>query len=90
VGALFIIGFNIFITSFLLVLIKYAFRVPLRMSDEALLIGDDAIHGEDAYTFEELPRSILYGDTERVPVRGDGELGTPIPGKSSNDEVKSD
>ena len=57
-------------------LIKYVFRVPLRMSEEMLLIGDDAVHGEDAYAFGEVPRSILYGDTERVPVSGDGELGT--------------
>jgi len=33
--------------------IKYVLRIPLRMSEENLLIGDDAIHGESAYTFGE-------------------------------------
>ena len=32
--------------------IKYVCRVPLRMSDEMLEIGDYAIHGEEPYTFE--------------------------------------
>ena len=45
VGALFIIGWNIVWTSLILLFIKYALRIPLRMSDEMLLIGDDAIHG---------------------------------------------
>jgi ammonium transporter, Amt family len=31
--------------------IKYVCRVPLRMSEEALLIGDEAIHAEDPYCF---------------------------------------
>jgi hypothetical protein len=45
VGAFFVIGWNIVWTSLILLFIKYALRVPLRMSDEMLLIGDDAIHG---------------------------------------------
>ena len=56
--------------------IKYVLRVPLRMSDEDLLVGDDAIHGEDAYAFGEPTRSLLHGDTERRPINGDGELGS--------------
>jgi len=79
VGALFIIGFNIFMTSVVLLFIKYVLRVPLRMSEEQLIIGDDAIHGEDAYCFTDTDgygnRSLLNGDTERTPISGDGELG---------------
>ncbi|OCL09825.1 ammonium transporter mep1B [Glonium stellatum] len=51
VGALFIIGWNLFWTSAIMLFIKYVLRIPLRMSEEHLLIGDDAIHGESAYTF---------------------------------------
>lgn len=29
--------------------IKYVLRIPLRMSEEELLAGDDMIHGEAAY-----------------------------------------
>lgn len=55
--------------------IKYVLRVPLRMSDEDCLIGDDAIHGESAYTFgEEL--STLHGLT---PKAGDEEAGVAGP-----------
>lgn len=49
VGALFIIGLNIVMTSLIMLFIKYVLRIPLRMTDEHLLIGDDAIHGEEAY-----------------------------------------
>jgi Amt family ammonium transporter len=50
VGALFVIGWNIVWTSLILLFIKHALRIPLRMSDEMLLVGDDAIHGEAAYS----------------------------------------
>ena len=53
VGALFIIGWNLLWTSLILCFIKYVCRVPLRMTEEELLIGDDAIHGEQAYCFNE-------------------------------------
>lgn len=53
VGALFIIGWNIVWTSLILLFIKFVLRVPLRMSEADLLIGDDAIHGEEAYCFHE-------------------------------------
>lgn len=66
--------------------IKYVLRVPLRMSEEQLLIGDDAVHGEDAYAFGEVPRSLLHGDTQRVQVSGDGEIGPVIQGESPNGE----
>ena len=51
VGALFIIGWDMLWTSLIMLFIKYVCRVPLRMSEEELLIGDDAIHGEEAYCF---------------------------------------
>lgn len=51
VGALFIIGWNMVWTSLILLFIKYALRIPLRMTEEQLLVGDEAIHGEEAYVF---------------------------------------
>ncbi|KAK9371798.1 ammonium transporter AmtB-like domain-containing protein [Lipomyces chichibuensis] len=75
VGWLFIVGLNIFMTSVIMAFIKYVLRIPLRMSEEQLLIGDDAVHGEDAYAFGDVRRSILHGDTGRVPISGDGEIG---------------
>jgi len=55
VGALFIIGWNVFWTSSILLFIKYVLRISLRMSEEELEIGDDAIHGEEAYAFTDDP-----------------------------------
>ncbi|PRQ44935.1 putative ammonium transporter, blood group Rhesus C/E/D polypeptide, ammonium/urea transporter [Rosa chinensis] len=54
VAALFIIGWNIVVTSIICVAIRFV--VPLRMPEEQLLIGDDAVHGEEAYA--------LWGDGE--------------------------
>jgi Amt family ammonium transporter len=51
VGALFIIGWNIVWTSLIMCFIKYVCRVPLRMSQEQMEVGDYAIHGEEPYTF---------------------------------------
>jgi len=62
VGALFIIGWNIVWTSLILLFIKFVLRVPLRMSEADLLIGDDAIHGEEAYVFDEAAPSALRND----------------------------
>ena len=62
-------------TSVILLFIRFVLRVPLRMSEEQLLIGDDAVHGEDAYAFGDTRRSLLHGDTRHVPINGDGELG---------------
>lgn len=55
VGGAFIIGWNIVATSIICVVIGLV--IPLRMSDEQLLIGDDAVHGEEAYA--------LWGDGEK-------------------------
>ncbi|KAJ9236925.1 hypothetical protein DTO169E5_5406 [Paecilomyces variotii] len=83
VGALFIIGLNLFMTPLILYFIKYVLRIPLRMPEEVLLIGDDAIHGEEAYGFSlgSGHRSMLYGDTTRGPISGDPEIG-PFTGHS--------
>lgn len=50
-GAMFIIGWNLVWTSLIMLFIKYVCRIPLRMAEEDLLKGDDAIHGEEAYVF---------------------------------------
>jgi len=63
VGALFVIGWNTVWTSLILLFIKYVLRVPLRMSEVDLLIGDDAIHGEDAYSFDYPEKPIHNGGT---------------------------
>ncbi|GLJ21530.1 hypothetical protein SUGI_0398450 [Cryptomeria japonica] len=47
VGATFIIGWNIVVTTIIMLAIQ--FFIPLRMPDDELLIGDDAVHGEEAY-----------------------------------------
>eukprot|EP00850_Spirogloea_muscicola_P016411 SM000133S26777 [mRNA] locus=s133:47258:49975:- [translate_table: standard] len=57
VGALFIIGWNIVVTSIIMFAIKLV--VPLRMSEEHLQIGDEAAHGEEAYA--------MFGDGDVDP-----------------------
>ncbi|XP_028115331.1 ammonium transporter 3 member 1-like [Camellia sinensis] len=54
-GGLFIIGWNLVITSIICVVIRLV--IPLRMTEEQLKIGDDAVHGEEAYA--------LWGDGEK-------------------------
>lgn len=55
VAALFVIGWNISSTTIILLSIKLF--IPLRMTEEELMIGDDAAHGEEAYA--------LWGDGEK-------------------------
>jgi len=64
VGALFIIGWDGVWTAIILLGIKHVLRIPLRMSEEDLAIGDDAIHGEAAYVFGSEEEALLH--------RGDG------------------
>lgn len=60
VGALFIIGLNIFMTTLICLFIQYVLRIPLKMQEQQLLVGDDAVHGEEAYAlFFEGERSHL-------------------------------
>jgi Amt family ammonium transporter len=76
-GAAFIIGWNVVWTSLIMCFIKYVCRVPLRMSDEDLLLGDDAVHGEAAYSLADddvgslMPAKSLPDDPEHG-----SELGT--------------
>jgi len=67
-GALFVIGWNTVWTSLILLFIKYVLRIPLRMSEVDLLIGDDAIHGEDAYSFDYPEKPIRNGGASTPPV----------------------
>lgn len=53
-GIAFIVAINVTITTAICLLIRLL--VPLRLGDEALIVGDDAIHGEDAYA--------VWGDGE--------------------------
>lgn len=53
VAAMFVIGWNVVWTSLIMMFIKYVLRIPLRMSEEQLLTGDYAMHGEEAYVFSE-------------------------------------
>jgi ammonium transporter, Amt family len=55
-ASFYIITLNLIMTPLILYFIKYVLRVPLRMSEEHLEIGDNAAHGEEAYA--------LYGDGE--------------------------
>ncbi|XP_068340217.1 ammonium transporter 2-like [Pyrus communis] len=52
VAAMFVIAWNIVSTTFILLAIRVF--IPLRMPEEQLNIGDDAVHGEEAYA--------LWGD----------------------------
>jgi ammonia channel protein AmtB len=61
-GALFIIGWNLVVTTIILNVIRLI--VPLRMPEELLLIGDDAVHGEEAYA--------LWGDGEKYDITKHG------------------
>ncbi|KAA8517745.1 hypothetical protein F0562_015196 [Nyssa sinensis] len=62
VAALFVIGWNIVSTTVILLVIKIF--IPLRMPEEQLMIGDDAVHGEEAYA--------LWGDGEKYDPKKHG------------------
>ncbi|KAF4379055.1 hypothetical protein F8388_022142 [Cannabis sativa] len=63
VAALFVIGWNLVSTTLILLAIRVF--IPLRMPDNELMIGDDAVHGEEAYA--------LWGDGEKYdPTRHSG------------------
>ncbi|GMI68948.1 ammonium transporter 2, AMMONIUM TRANSPORTER 2;1 [Hibiscus trionum] len=56
-GAVFITAWNAVVTSIICLVISRF--VNLRMDEEALEVGDDAVHGEEAYA--------LWGDGDRMP-----------------------
>ncbi|KAI3410757.1 Ammonium transporter [Psidium guajava] len=66
VAALFVIGWNILSTTVICLVIKLV--MPLRIPDEQLMIGDDAVHGEEAYA--------LWGDGERYEPTRHGRTNT--------------
>ena len=53
-AALTIIVWDAAVTFVLLMIIKYVFRMNLRLPDSVLEIGDVAVHGEEAYPSEDL------------------------------------
>ena len=53
-AALTIIIWDAAITFLIFMVIKYVFRMKLRLPDEVLEIGDVAVHGEEAYPSEDL------------------------------------
>lgn len=61
-------------TSVIMLFIKFVLRIPLRMSDDQLLIGDDAIHGEDAYAFGDVSYTVHQVD-HPMQIGGSSELG---------------
>ncbi|CAD5164696.1 unnamed protein product [Musa acuminata subsp. malaccensis] len=62
VGAGFVVAWNAVVTTLICVAIRVV--TPLRMSEEQLKIGDDEVHGEEAYA--------LWGDGERFDVTRHG------------------
>ena len=75
-GALFIIGWNLFWTSAIMAFIKYVLRIPLRMKEEDLLIGDMAVHGEEPYVFSD--GAVIYGHEGRPHNVGDIEAAVQL------------
>ncbi|KAF2489254.1 amt family ammonium transporter [Lophium mytilinum] len=83
-GICFVVGWNAFWTSAIMLFIKYVLRIPLRMTEEELMIGDDAIHGESAYTFGDITHTglTLHGHEPSRKLT-DIEAGTPETGEAS-------
>lgn len=64
VAALFVIGWNLVSTTIILLFIRIF--MPLRMPENELMIGDDAVHGEEAYA--------LWGDGEKYDPNRHGSI----------------
>ena len=67
VAALFVIAWNVASTTIILLVIRLF--IPLRMPDNQLEIGDDAVHGEEAYA--------LWGDGEKYDPTRHGSHTSP-------------
>lgn len=83
VAAAFVIGWNIVVTSIIMVFIRLF--IPLRMPEEHLLIGDDAVHGEEAYalwgdgeTYDDTKHGLTPDETQRDKMDGATALGLTI------------
>jgi hypothetical protein len=93
VGALFVIGWNIFWTSAIMAFIKFVLRVPLRMTDEQCVVGDYAVHEEESYTFAYYNRNLLpSGDIESGHIIGQAppeekEAGAPVHSKMARERA---
>ncbi|CAI9112865.1 OLC1v1013365C1 [Oldenlandia corymbosa var. corymbosa] len=59
IGVLFVGVLNVIVTSLICLLVQLI--VPLRLSEEDLKVGDDAVHGEEAYA--------IWGQGERLDDR---------------------
>ena len=105
-GVCFVVAWNVVWTSLIMAFIKYVLRIPLRMSDEDLIAGDYACHGEKAYVFGEGSSGFVSGplrgkEIQGVPMgegRGDIVMGkapgvdekSASNGESGSDEIKRD
>ncbi|MCJ1276164.1 hypothetical protein MMC21_003969 [Puttea exsequens] len=89
-GACFVVGWNVVWTSLIMMFIKYVMRIPLRMSEADLLVGDYACHGEEAYVFGEGTSAYVGGTLRGKHIEGVAlgeERGGIIMGKSPSGEV---
>lgn len=77
-GALFVIAWNVVITCIILNVIKLV--IPLRMTAEHLLVGDDAEHGEEACA--------LWGDGEKFDLSKHGALDADIANNGMGDDQR--
>ena len=73
-AALTIIIWDAVVTFVILMVIKHVFRMKLRLPDEVLLIGDVAVHGEEAYPSDELVGVGASMADEASPTPPDGKL----------------
>lgn len=78
-GIAFVVVVNVVSTSIICLLIRLV--IPLRLSDDELHTGDDAIHGEEAYAlwgdgekFESKHNNSVYGVDEPEKGNGSGEV----------------
>ena len=104
-GACFVVGWNIVWTSLIMMFIKYVLRIPLRYKEEDLVVGDFAMHGEEAYVFGEGSQGYVHGHLRGVDREGGligqetggiiigkapGIEGIAKEGSGSGDEIKKD
>jgi Amt family ammonium transporter len=73
-AALTIIVWDGAVTWLILMVIKYVFRVKLRLTDEQLEIGDVAIHGEEAYPADELVSVGAAARADELTAPADGKV----------------
>ena len=73
-AALTIIVWDGVVTWLILMVIKYVFRVKLRLPDAELEIGDVAVHGEEAYPSDELISVGAASRADEAPASRDGKV----------------